>query len=174
MNPKNSANAILLSFALFLLLVVALSVKFTEGSLEGLAVGNSFSQTASGGSDFLQVSNAVLPGNNSLINYSNGQYTNVGNSSLFSFTLGILYNCNQTYSYGGTPCGSVQLVKYGAGQSLLSLGAVDGTDQLMSGVATTVLETGEYVQLVFGAAVGNSLEVLPGSSYSIIRISQSS
>lgn len=170
---KLSLNATLLALFVFVLLVLGLNSTLSSASLEGLAVGNGFSQTASGGSTFLQVTYVILPGNNTLINYSNGMYQNVGNSSLFSFTLGILYNCNQTYYYG-TACGNVQLVKYGgSGVSLISLGALDGSGLVMSGMATTTLATGEYVQLFFGAATGNSLEVLPGSSYSVIRIPNS-
>ena len=170
-NTRLSLNTTLFALLLFIVLVVGLA-QLSNATLEGLAVGNSFTQAASGGSGSLQVSNAILPGNNSLINYSNGIYGNIGSNATFSFTLGILYNCNQTYYYGATPCGNVQLNKYGAGESLLNMLAVDGSSQLMSGVAKTNLLTGEYVQLLFGAALGNSLEVLPGSSYSIIRIPQ--
>lgn len=169
LSPKNSANAIFLSFALFLLLVVALSVKFSEGSLEGLAVGNSLSQTTIGGSAPLVLSDAILPGNNSIINYSNGVYGNVGNSSLFSFTLGILYNSNCSNQ------SNVVLNHYkndATVQTILNLVAGEGNGLLDSGMASTTLETSEYVQLVFGASLGCSLEVLSGSSYSIIRISQ--
>ena len=163
-NTRLSLNTTLFALLLFIVLVVGLA-QLSNATLEGLAVGNSFTQQAIGGSSFLQVSNAIIPGNNSLINYSNGIYENIGSNATFTFTLGILYNCNCT---GG---GIVSLVKNGA-IGLISLGSGNGLALTMSGMAYTTLATGGYVQLFYGAQGGCLLEVLPGSSYSIIRIPQ--
>lgn len=160
-------KASLLALLLFVL-VLSLHLRFVEPTLEGLAVTSSSPAFASGGSGFLLLSDAVLPGNNSLINFSNGVYRNVGTPANYTFTLGVLYNSDGN---GNT----VQLNHYklnGSSVALISLGTGIGTGLTLSGMATTELASGEYVQLVYGAQVYTLLTILPGSSYSIIRIPQ--
>lgn len=170
-NTRLSLNATLLALFVFIVLVVGLS-QLSSASLEGLAVGSSSSSVSAGGSAPLVLVDTILLGNNSIINFSNSIYGNVGPNASYSFTLGILYNCNGS----DVVCGVVQLNHYkgdGSIVNLISLAAQNGTQLTEAGMAAPVLlATGEYVQLIFGAGFGDSLQILPGSSYSIIRISQ--
>lgn len=163
MNSLKLSVIALLAF----LLIVSLHIRFGDATLEGLALGNNVNQLAAGGSSSLLIADTILPGNNSIINYSNGIYGNVGDNASFTFTLGILYNSNCTNQSG------VVLNHYkndATVVSLVYLVAETGESLVMAGMAESVLETGEYVQLMFGAPTGCSLEVLVGSVYSIVRI----
>lgn len=155
-------KASLLALLLFVL-VLSLHLRFVEpGLVSAIGLTTSYPVTASSGTSFLTLFRGILLGDDAIINYSNAIFQNIGPSANYTFSLEVLYNT--------TGAGNVVQLNKNAAITLIGLGTPGPGDlQVMAGDAVAELLTGEFVQLLLGTDVGQTLSVLPGSEYLVVR-----